>query len=100
MKIERVPTSIINIPDFMTINKFNEIIDFLAEKYPEDFKDELKPLPCPFCGEEPKIDKVDVRGTHYYSIVCKNAFCDVTPETVHLLTKREVVEIWNRRAGK
>ena len=64
-----------------------------------------KLLPCPFCGQTPKLQE-DFRypwpereRTRAYEVVCQNPDCIIGKVDAHYrLTKREIVELWNRRA--
>ena len=105
MKIEKVPTDIAVLPDYMIIDKFNEIIDLLAEKYPEDFKETLNPLPCPFCGGRnlevlTSAELCDSGRDDEFTVCCSynSGGCGAT--SGYCKTKREAIEKWNRRAGK
>ncbi len=48
--------------------------------------------PCPFCGGEPKIHRID-RSTEFFRIVCFNCFSD----TGNYYTEKEAIEAWNKR---
>ena len=49
-------------------------------------------LPCPFCGSEAQIVKLD----YTYSTMCSNSECDVCPE-VEAQTRQESIVSWNKR---
>ena len=51
---------------------------------------ELKP--CPFCGGEASIRKID---NVWYVVGCDDCSCDVGRHWFY--TREEVVEAWNRR---
>ena len=79
----------------------NATIDFLAEKYPEDFKDELKPLPCPFCGEFPMVGSYPGSVDTQHKVWCGNTDCPAgAVYTESCTSKEDAIEKWNRRAGK
>jgi hypothetical protein len=55
-----------------------------------------KPLPCPFCGGEPKV-VVSFLGR---SVVgCDSLSCSVQPSTLPQSDEAEAVATWNTRAG-
>lgn len=49
-------------------------------------------LPCPFCGSEAQIVKLD----YTYSTMCSNSECDVCPEA-EAQTRQESIVSWNKR---
>lgn len=57
--------------------------------------DEIKLLPCPFCGVIPKMYK----RASFFSVECHNLQCQVMPETTITHTKEEAAEAWNRRVN-
>ncbi|MCK1281498.1 Lar family restriction alleviation protein [Bradyrhizobium sp. 61] len=56
----------------------------------------IEPVPCPFCGEAPLIDRRQA-GSGFYMVQCANANCEVRVET-NGLERAKAIEIWNRRA--
>lgn len=64
---------------------------------------ELKP--CPFCRQIPKLQKdfhfprPERERTRAYEVVYQNSDCIIGKvDERYRLTKREIVELWNRRA--
>lgn len=64
---------------------------------------ELKP--CPFCGQIPKLQedfrfpRPERERTRAYEVVCQNFDCIIgNVDARYRLTKREIVDLWNRRA--
>ena len=41
----------------------------------------MKLLPCPFCGAEPEIDKLELSGKMYWNVACMNDNCLIHVET-------------------
>ena len=62
---------------------------WLAQEAPAE-----KPLPCPFCGNEPNV--YTVNGKYY--IRCSNYNCKVGVCTIAHESEYGVIETWNRRA--
>ena len=58
---------------------------------------EAKPMPCPFCGEEPHayefLDKAR------WQVWCRNERCPVRPSTRIRGSREEALADWNGRAG-
>jgi Lar family restriction alleviation protein len=55
----------------------------------------MRPLPCPFCGNEPSVyEPLNVR--EYVEVHCNSSACAAEP-TVYAPTKEDAVEQWNRR---
>ena len=56
---------------------------------------ETKPLPCPFCGQEPRAE---LNAYYVWRVWCGNAQCPVyvITEDYH---HQGAVEAWNRRAA-
>ena len=60
----------------------------------------VKPLPCPFCGREPRVYN-DESGYRYdWHLSCENSNCRVQPGLMFMRTEEEAVEAWNRRSTK
>lgn len=55
-------------------------------------------LPCPFCGEIPKISTIMRNGLSHYWIECENAKCRIQPSTDWVRTKGVAKREWNRRS--
>lgn len=53
--------------------------------------DTPKPLPCPFCGEEPVVEPW--YRFNWHSIVCRSCITELSKPT-----KAEAIAAWNRRA--
>ena len=54
------------------------------------------PLPCPFCGKEPEIVKIENYGRDDWYITCK----PLCIEQKHLYSsKAAAIKAWNRRAS-
>lgn len=73
----------------------NEVIDYTNDRTDEheDNRDDF-PKPCPWCGEEPKVD----RFYDMYLVTCMNYDCPVMPLTKPMRTERHAIYVWNRRA--
>lgn len=55
----------------------------------------LKPLPCPFCGEEASLEG---GGDIAWHVACSNwQHCGCTP--FYHMQRKKAVAMWNRRAG-
>ena len=55
-------------------------------------------LPCPFCGEYPKVSSYGFRGEpKEYGIfhLCKDSYSKI--ETQHYATTQQAIDAWNRR---
>lgn len=58
--------------------------------------EELKP--CPFCGGDARVQKVNAIVGVKFTVCCGNCYC-MGHETTYLVNTREkAVEAWNRRA--
>lgn len=96
--------------------KTNEIINFIneytSEQLPQimarlykleenscnDEKKETEILPCPFCGEKPKmIDEGKLYLMRPYQIRCDNASCNKV-STFWKPTKQDAIKSWSKRA--
>jgi hypothetical protein len=54
---------------------------------------EVKPLPCPFCGQEATIE-----GRELFNIGCRTTDCCGEVENSPLwITRADAIEAWNRR---
>ena len=53
-----------------------------------------KPLPCPFCGENPKVSDTKV---HHW-ILCENIECELAA-TAMLPLASEALKAWNTRSS-
>ncbi len=55
-------------------------------------------LPCPFCGEKPKLE---VHNRDYYGmrfmIICKNVSCKMLVTTGWVANKELAIKLWNTR---
>jgi hypothetical protein len=54
-----------------------------------------KPLPCPFCGCKPHVDRNNW-GEH--RVVCENGECETTPNGYWRNSRADAIAAWNRRA--
>ena len=54
-------------------------------------------LPCPFCGEPPKIELWN--DILLYQIFCRGPHCQVQPQVTGT-TARRAIMAWNTRGGK
>jgi hypothetical protein len=52
--------------------------------------------PCPWCGEQPKLQYWRGGGPRKRVVGCENDFCTVGPDVVGS-TKSEALERWNER---
>lgn len=65
----------------------------------------LKLKPCPFCGQEPKLQE-DIRyprpeceAKKAYEVFCVNKNCPICEaDNFYSLSKEEAVRVWNKRA--
>ena len=57
----------------------------------------IKLKPCPFCGNEPKIEFNESIGYVSYYVKCINLECNVEVYTFDFNTKEEAIEAWNNR---
>ena len=55
---------------------------------------EEKPLPCPFCRSEVKVDKL---VSYEYYVHCTNSDCDMKPKSRLFSSKDEAITAWNKR---
>lgn len=55
-------------------------------------------IPCPFCGEKPKL-KENILWRQNYFVRCTNDFCLVEPCTKLYPKKEQAIEAWNRRVN-
>lgn len=69
--------------------KLDELKFYNNEKCSQKEKEGL--LPCPFCGEEPRIILPSIR------ISCENTYCLLNPQTKFFKTINEAVHAWNTR---
>lgn len=58
----------------------------------------MKPLPCPFCGKDPEIDKYKLQGVMFWNVGCMNDDCFVDAETVDFESEDDAIKAWNQRA--
>ena len=101
--IEKIPTGIVAISDHEVVRRFNEIIDYLEKKFPEDFKPKIELLPCPFCGKNVQfvgtsgeIDG-DSDNKDSFAVCCSfnSGGCGAT--SGYRETKEEAIKAWNMR---
>ena len=57
---------------------------------------EIKPLPCPWCGEIPKFYQTQ-HGSWW--LECENYACPVQPMSQVFSRKDKLVKKWNERSG-
>ena len=63
----------------------------------ERTNESAKPLPCPFCGEEPYVyEFLDKTGWQAW---CQNERCVMRPTTRIRNSREEALADWNGRAG-
>jgi hypothetical protein len=53
-------------------------------------------LPCPFCGDDPKISKTVL---DHYIISCINMDCPIVVETDLSHNLERIIKEWNTRGG-
>ena len=89
--LEKYPNTADALRAYHKEHYYGSFYQWLHENCEEE-KCELKPLPCPFCGDKPKV----VQGilTH---VVCVNPLCFATIHT-ESSTKERAIKIWNTRA--
>lgn len=58
-----------------------------------DNTDELKLMPCPFCGASPFLDDY----SEDWSVECHNKDCTAMPSSRLCATLEEAIEAWNKR---
>lgn len=55
---------------------------------------------CPFCGGKVKVENIAFEiGDKYYMVQCENEACGASC-CFGEGSKKEIIERWNRRAGK
>lgn len=60
--------------------------------------EELKP--CPFCGGDARVQKVNAIVGVKFTVCCGNCYC-MSHETTYLVnTMEKAVEAWNRRSNE
>ena len=57
----------------------------------------MKPLPCPFCGKDPEIDKYKVKDVMVWNVGCMNDDCFVHVETADFDLEEDAIKAWNQR---
>ena len=67
-----------------------------AKKVSATKKPAAKPLPCPFCGQQPAV--AECPFMIYTTIYCISSRCAVTPRTGWFENLAEAIAAWNRRA--
>ena len=59
-------------------------------------KNELKP--CPWCGETPKVLRLNFTDSIEYGVACLNMSCSIKPcSGCFDTTEEEAIEHWNTR---
>lgn len=58
----------------------------------------MKSLPCPYCGDEPKIEKFGKKDSWFAA--CSNSQCPKTPTTKSAKNKEYAIAQWNTLIGK
>lgn len=73
-------------------------------------KEQMKPLPCPFCGATPRLRPINpkVEGDAWGSVRCANFDCPVSPEVFDNIDVADdrgsekyienAIRRWNKRA--
>lgn len=61
-------------------------------------RDEVKLLPCPFCGEVPGQPRPDSFGETSWTVECKNGDCCMISRA-RTLSREETAAAWNKRDG-
>ena len=57
----------------------------------------MKIKPCPWCGGEPKIQKMP-DSSIYYEIICLNQECPLKPNSFELyISPEKAISAWNKR---
>jgi hypothetical protein len=55
-------------------------------------------LPCPFCGQHPKVEDVTLHGEHCFRVIsCDNEWC--RGARIQVADREQCTKQWNRRAG-
>lgn len=68
------------------------------EPKPPDTDSSNELLPCPFCGEQPRV--IETRGVAFpYVVACEEGDCPVQPMTERRKTGADAIAAWNRRAN-
>ena len=59
-------------------------------------------LPCPFCGNTPRLEEQKSRRgiKAEIKIRCALLLCGINPETRYCETKETAIKIWNKRASQ
>jgi len=57
----------------------------------------IKPLPCPFCGKDPEIDKYKLQSVMIWNVGCMNDDCLVDVETADFESEEDAINAWNQR---
>ena len=59
--------------------------------------EEIKLLPCPFCGKEPNKRKQIVDHDTMFKVSCEYINCSALPETILQPTEEFAAQAWNNR---
>ena len=62
--------------------------------------EEIKLLPCPFCGKEPNKRKQIVDHDTMFKVSCEYINCYAQPETILQPTEEFATQAWNYRVPK
>ena len=59
----------------------------------------MKPLPCPFCGNMPRIVDHLISGMTFFGVVCREPDCAIGNAMILKYEDSDsAIEWWNRRA--
>jgi len=75
-------------------NTDNCVLRWLLEGTQKVIKITPELLPCPFCGGESKL--IDT-GYNVFYVACNNDECSMMCETPTGYTKKEAIDLWNKR---
>lgn len=80
-----------------------DIEEYEEEDYESDLKKELlakrELKSCPFCGNDVEVKRYKANGNDWWYVACNHCMISVDPLFWNVdRTKKEITEIWNRRA--
>lgn len=80
-----------------------DIEEYEEEDYESDLKKELlakrELKPCPFCGKDVEVKRYKANGNDWWYVACNHCMISIDPLFWNTnRTKKEIIEIWNRRA--
>lgn len=56
-------------------------------------------LPCPFCGQDPKVEEINDEDGHNFFVTCVNQDCPACSVLTVGDTQSQAAELWNTRNG-